>query len=155
MVDYKHVYSTFAEPRQRTKQMHVCNVKVDVKRLKQSSNMSVFQGLTIVGEGHDEAEVWVAVLKHAIAIDSTDPYYDGYFYKDTVKIQNLGGSELHLELPSTFYRYLKKFIVKFKSEVVKMEFLKLMTLRYNDGLQPPTPSPPSSESSNNSLVSRW
>ncbi|RZC41164.1 hypothetical protein BDFB_014232 [Asbolus verrucosus] len=50
--------------------------------------MSVFQGLTIVGEGHQEAEVWVAVLKHAIAIDSNDPYYDGYFYEDTVKIQN-------------------------------------------------------------------
>ena len=91
------------------------------------------QGLTMRREGHAEVEAWLAVLKYAIAIDSADSYYDGFFYKDTVVVQDLGGSELRLELPfNSFNRCRRKLLVKFGSEVVKMQFLRLMTLWKNN-----------------------
>ncbi|KAJ3617825.1 hypothetical protein MTP99_006915 [Tenebrio molitor] len=51
--------------------------------------MSVLKNVTIRVEGSPETEVWVAILKTAVSFNSLNPFYDGFYYKNEIIINNM------------------------------------------------------------------
>jgi hypothetical protein len=58
-------------------------------RLKRLPEMSVLKNVTIRVEGSPETEVWVAILKTAVSFNSLNPFYDGFYYKNEIIINNM------------------------------------------------------------------
>jgi hypothetical protein len=59
-------------------------------------------------EGSPETEVWVAILKTAVAFNSLNPFYDGFYHKNEIVISNMDRNQLRLQL-----RVGKHVILKF------------------------------------------
>ncbi|CAH1382952.1 unnamed protein product [Tenebrio molitor] len=60
--------------------------------------MSVLKNVTIRVEGSPETEVWVAILKTAVSFNSLNPFYDGFYYKNEIVINNMDRNQLRLQL---------------------------------------------------------
>lgn len=81
-----------------------------VKLKQRVFEMSVLKNLTIRLDGHPETDVWVAILKTAVAFNSLNAIYDGLYYKnDVTVISCINGNQLDLQLGR------KRMIVKFGS----------------------------------------
>jgi hypothetical protein len=78
-------------------------------RLKRLPEMSVLKNVTIRVEGSPETEVWVAILKTAVSFNSLNPFYDGFYYKNEIIINNMDRNQLRLQL-----RVGKHVILKFE-----------------------------------------
>jgi hypothetical protein len=78
-------------------------------RLKRAFEMSVLKNLTIRFDGHPETDVWVAILKTAVAFNALNAIYDGLYYKNEVIVISCTNKELDLQLRG------KRMIVKFGS----------------------------------------
>jgi hypothetical protein len=72
--------------------------------------MSVLKNLTIRFDGHPETDVWVAILKTAVAFNALNAIYDGLYYKNEVIVIKCTNKELDLQLRG------KRMIVKFGSQ---------------------------------------
>jgi hypothetical protein len=83
-------------------------------------DMSVLKNVSIKLEGSPETEVWVALLKTAVAFNSLNPFYDGFYYKNEIVISNMDRNQLRLQL-----RVAKHVILKFGSQETMEEFCKI------------------------------
>nr|XP_008192302.1 PREDICTED: uncharacterized protein LOC103312705 [Tribolium castaneum] len=104
-------------------------------RLKRCSEMSVLKNITISVEGLPETEVWVALMKTAVAFNSLNPFYDGLYYKDKIAIKDIHRNQLSLQLSGG-----RNVLLKFGSPGTMEEFCK------NINYMAPCPSPVSSPS---------
>jgi hypothetical protein len=85
-------------------------------RLKRAFNM--MQGVTIRTKKDREVDVWVGVFKKAVALDSVNPKYDGYFYKEDLTIEDISIDEIRLDVRGE----TRQFILRFPSQQMKQEF---------------------------------
>ncbi|KAJ3626640.1 hypothetical protein MTP99_017120 [Tenebrio molitor] len=104
-------------------------------RLKRAFNM--MQGVTIRTKKDREVDVWVGVFKKAVALDSVNPKYDGYFYKEDLTIEDISIDEIRLDVRGE----TRQFILRFPSQQMKQEFCNNAVCK--EGVRAPCPSPSS------------
>ncbi|CAH1377461.1 unnamed protein product [Tenebrio molitor] len=104
-------------------------------RLKRSFNM--MQGVTIRTKKDREVDVWVGVFKTAVALNSVNPKYDGYFYKEDLTIEDISIDEIRLHVRGP----TRQFILRFPSQQMKQEFCNNAVCK--EGVRAPCPSPSS------------
>jgi hypothetical protein len=70
-----------------------------------------------------EAEVWVAVLRTTITLNSVNPLYDALLYKENLLIEKMKGAEVRLQVivPK------RQFILRFASKESMDEFCNTAT----------------------------
>ncbi|KAJ3617896.1 hypothetical protein MTP99_006980 [Tenebrio molitor] len=72
--------------------------------------MSVLKNLTIRFDSLPETDVWVAILKTSVSLNSLNAIYDGFYYKnEIIVISCTDGNQLRLQLRG------KHVILKFGS----------------------------------------
>jgi hypothetical protein len=59
-----------------------------------------------------EAEVWVAVLRATITLNSVNPLYDALLYKENLLIEKMKGAEVRLQVIVPKRQFLLRFASK-------------------------------------------
>ncbi|XP_044264686.1 inactive protein tyrosine kinase pTKL-like [Tribolium madens] len=106
-------------------------------RLKRCSEMSVLKNISMRMEGLPETEVWVALMKTAVSFNSLNSFYDGFYYKNDIGINNISRNQLSLRVSGG-----RNVLLKFGSPGTMEEFCK--SINYIEGIDAPCPSPVSS-----------
>lgn len=86
-------------------------------RLKRAFDM--MQCVTIRTKKDREVDVRVVVLKRAVALESVNPKYDGYFDKKDLTIEDISIDEIRLDVRGETTR---QFILRFPSKQMKQAF---------------------------------
>lgn len=88
-------------------------------RLKRCSEMSVLKNISMRMEGLPETEVWVALMKTAVSFNSLNSFYDGFYYKNDIGINNISRNQLSLRVSGG-----RNVLLKFGSPGTMEEFCK-------------------------------
>ncbi|CAH1365559.1 unnamed protein product, partial [Tenebrio molitor] len=93
--------------------------KSKMVRLKRCSEMSVLKNISMRMEGLPETEVWVALMKTAVSFNSLNSFYDGFYYKNDIGINNTSRNQLSLRVSGG-----RNVLLKFGSPGTMEEFCK-------------------------------